>query len=144
MRKELYERLIDELQKVEGIEHVDLWNSNVEFIEQESPWPRPAVFIEFPSIHWTPIARGKEYRATDAMVRLHVVVDWQGSASANSKDREECLAVFDLCESIHRQLMGLQGETFQRLDLIQSDTTHNHEDIAEYIETYEVVGFKRL
>lgn len=29
------------------VKHIDLWNQNVAFIEEESPWPRPAVFIEF-------------------------------------------------------------------------------------------------
>lgn len=33
-----------------AIEHVDLWNHNVEFIEQETAWERPAVFIEFQPI----------------------------------------------------------------------------------------------
>ena len=66
MRKELYEKLCEQLSKLyvtpdgsygvieEGatvpdgwwraIRHVDLWNHNVEFLEQEDQWERPAVF----------------------------------------------------------------------------------------------------
>ena len=40
MRKELYKLLCDRLQAVSGgaIKHIDLWNHNVEFIEQEELW----------------------------------------------------------------------------------------------------------
>ena len=34
-----------------AIKHIDLWNHNVEFLDQEVPWNRPAVFIEF--VPWT-------------------------------------------------------------------------------------------
>ena len=47
MRKELYKALCERLKTVDNVKHIDLWNNNVEFIEQESAWQRPAVFIEF-------------------------------------------------------------------------------------------------
>ena len=40
-----------------------LWNHNVEFIEQEENWERPAVFVEFCPIRWNAIVDGVEYRA---------------------------------------------------------------------------------
>ena len=42
MRKELYNMLCKELKEVGGglIKHIDLWNHNVEFIEQEENWER--------------------------------------------------------------------------------------------------------
>ena len=47
MRKELYNLLCRELGAIAEIKHIDLWNRNVEFIEQEEGWERPAVFVEF-------------------------------------------------------------------------------------------------
>ena len=40
MRKELYNMLRERLKEVGGgvIKHIDLWNHNVEFIEQEDGW----------------------------------------------------------------------------------------------------------
>ncbi len=58
-----------------AIKHIDLWNQNVEFIEQDTVWNRPAVFIEFEPISWKSIVPGVEYRA-EARVRLHIVTDW--------------------------------------------------------------------
>ena len=55
MRKELYRLLCSELKAIDLIKHIDLWNHNVEFIEQEENWERPAVFVEFCPIQWNAI-----------------------------------------------------------------------------------------
>ena len=53
----------DSVEKERAIKHIDLWNHNVEFIEQEAAWERPAVFIEFVPFKWKAIVPGIEYRA---------------------------------------------------------------------------------
>ena len=145
MRKELYQMLCDRLSAVGGgaIRHIDLWNHNVEFIEQEDGWARPAVFVEFRPISWNAIVPGVEYRAEPEVV-LHVVTDWAGSVSAGSALREESLKVFDLLEEMHAALACMEGETFKEFDLVESETSHNHEDIVENIEVYRCVAIKSL
>ena len=143
MRKELYKALCERLKSIAEIKHIDLWNHNVEFIEQETNWERPAVFVEFCPIRWKEIAAGVEYRA-DARVNLHIVTDWEGSASVGSDFKEEALEVFDLPELIHESLVCLSGEKFFDLDLVESQTSHNHEEIVENIEVYQCVAVKRL
>lgn len=145
MRKELYNLLCKELKAVgEGaIKHIDLWNHNVEFIEQEANWARPAVFVEFCPIRWNAIVAGVEYRA-EPEVKLHIVTDWRGSSSGDSPFREEALEVFDLPELIHERLSCLEGETFKVFDLVESQTNHDHEEIVETIEVYSCVAIKRL
>lgn len=165
MRKELYQAICDRLGRLykmpdgsacelmdglevpEGAErlvpHIDLWNHNVEFIEQEENWARPAVFVEFCPIRWKPIVPGVEYRA-EPFVNLHVVTDWVGAASEGSDFKEEALEVFDLPELIHEKLTCLEGDTFMEFDLAESRTNHNHEDIVEHIEVYQCAAFKRL
>ena len=55
MRKELYAAIVAKLkQDVPEVGHIDLWNHNVEFIEQEEVWSRPAVFVEIGTISWSP------------------------------------------------------------------------------------------
>ena len=145
MRKELYNALCERLKAVGdgAIKHIDLWNHNVEFIEQEETWARPAVFVEFCPIEWKPIARGVEYRA-DPLVKLHVVTDWDGAAAEGSEFKETALNVFDLSEKIHKAVCCMGGETFQRFDLITTETNHNHEEIIENIEVYQCVAFRKL
>lgn len=145
MRKELYNMLCEKLKEVNNgaIKHIDLWNHNVQFIEQEEQWERPAVFVEFVPIQWKAIVPGVEYRA-EATVNLHVVTDWQGSSAADSEFREASLEVFDLLESIHAALTCMEGDTFKEFDLIGSTTNHNHEEIIENVESYQCVAIKRL
>ena len=143
MRKELYNLLCGELGAIAEIKHIDLWNRNVEFIEQEEGWARPAVFVEFGPIQWKPIVNGVEYRA-EPQITLHIVTDWAGASSEGSPFREDALEVFDLPDKIHRRLANLEGETFGELDLAQSITNHDHEDIVETIEVYQYVAIKRL
>lgn len=143
MRKELYDVLCRELGSISEIKHIDLWNRNVEFIEQEESWERPAVFVEFGQIDWTAIVNGVEYRAEPELT-LHIVTDWAGDASAGSVCRDDALAVFDLPDKIHSRLANLEGESFGELDLVHSMTNHDHEDIVESIEVYRYVAMKHL
>lgn len=122
------------------IRHIDLWNRNVEFIEEETPWPRPAVFIEICPIRWKAIVAGREYRA-EAQLKLHIVTDW---ADAVSDESGGAISMLDLPEHIHDALAGLEGESFMELSLAESDTNHNHEDIVENIEVYEYTAIKSV
>lgn len=128
MRKELYnaikERIMSEVQEVA---HIDLWNHNVEFIEQEDNWERPAVFVEIAAINCAPF-QGRGHRGK-GLVRLHIVTDW----TEGGQD-----VAWDLSYKIHSTLEGLSGERFNGMTLVAIDTNHNHEDILESIDSYEV------
>lgn len=143
MRKEIYKMLCERLGNIPEIKYIDLWNHNVEFIEQEDNWERPAVFVELCPINWEATVVGMRY-VTEAKVNLHVVTDWVGSSAANSDQREESLTVFDLLEKIHTALADVNGEHFREFDISNSTTNHNHEDILENIETYSYVGCREL
>ena len=143
MRKEIYKMLCERLGNIPEIKYIDLWNHNVEFIEQEDNWERPAVFVELCPINWEATVAGMRY-VTEAKVNLHVVTDWLGSSAANSDQREESLTVFDLLEKIHTALADVDGEHFREFDISNSTTNHNHEDILENIETYSYEGYREL
>ncbi|MCH5235530.1 MAG: hypothetical protein J1E16_09560 [Muribaculaceae bacterium] len=135
MRKEVYEKIREKLLEIgeNEIAHIDMWNRNVEFIEQETAWARPAVFIEFEPVQWVSIVSGIQYRA-EAKVRLHIVTDWD----TQNTD------VFELPEKIHSALAGLEGESFTDFTLLESHTNHNHEEIVESIEVYSFMVFLNL
>ncbi len=159
MRKELYNKLkarlhalcvnaageyeiapaeMDDDVVTRAIKHIDLWNQNVEFIEQETAWARPAVFIEFEPIRWISIVPSVEYRA-EARVRLHIVTDW---TAMTGDETDGAGKFFELLDKIHDVLAGLEGENFKDFTLEESHTNHNHEEIVESIEVYSFVAFK--
>ncbi len=139
MRKELYKALCERLKTVgEGkIKHIDLWNRNVEYIEQEDNWPRPAVFVEFGPIEWQPFTGRAALRGT-CRLKLHIVTDWSGSAADGSPHQDELLEVFDYSADIQRALEGMQGQTYSALTLKETHTNHDHDEIVESIEVYEL------
>lgn len=125
------------------VKHIDLWNQNVEFIEEEMAWERPAVFVEFNPIRWREVMQGVEYRA-ETSINLHIVSDWGGGTYDGCELKEESLNVFDLSDQIHAALCGLTGERFADFDIIETKTNHNHEEIVEHIDVYKFVAIKRL
>lgn len=159
MRKELYKAIADRLfliasdgsmidpeaeeQPERLIKYVDLWNHNVESIDEEQPWERPAVFVEFTPIVWDVVKPGREYRCKP-VVNLHVVTDWGGDASSAAGLQEDALDVLEFSEIIHRALQGLEGESFGRFELVETHTNHNHDELVESVEVYRCVGERKL
>lgn len=135
MRTEMYKALKERLLSIDEIKHVDLWNRNVEFIEEDTIWERPAVFVEFRPIQWNVLKEGKEYRADGTLV-LHVVTDWTGD--------ENDIDALDMSEKIQTALYGLEGDTFGRLILTESDTNHDHEQIVDNVEVYSYKAERKL
>lgn len=133
MRNELYSAIAETLRSMEEIGHVDLWNKNVEYIEQEA-WSRPAVFIEIEPISWS--ATTSMHYVGRCRVRLHVVTDWSEEADS--------IRAWDLSEKIQRALRDIKAQNITSLALRESHTNHNHEDIMESIEVYEVRGVRRM
>jgi hypothetical protein len=156
MRTELYKAIGDRLLNLTGlddesvraisddkgkpiIKHVDLWNRNVEFIEEDDPFPMPAVFVEFGEILWTPFktGSGEGYRG-NCEVRLHIVTRYQGSSAHGSKHMKDALDDIELSPRIQRALTGLRGETYDNFRIVATHTNHDHEEIVEAIDIYSV------
>lgn len=128
-RKELYNAIEARIREsVPDVKHIALWNHNVEFIEDEQAWERPAVFVEFGPIDWR-LLTDKSYRGTGKL-RLHVVTDWS--------DEEP----FFLTDIIAEAVDGLNGETFNGMALLATYTNHNHEELVESIEEFAVRYFR--
>ena len=126
MRKELYTAIKTAMEKIEAVKHVDLWNHNVEFIEQEDSWARPAVFVELGPIAWQPYVGGG-YRG-ESSVRLHFVTDdWLEGGQE---------AAWALIAQIRTAMDGVESDSFHGLRL--TETITNHEDILESIEVFSV------
>lgn len=110
--------------------HFDMWNHNVEFIEQETPWDTPAVFVQFQDIHYTQLPGG--LRESNVVVHLHIVnadtFSYLGQSEAESR--------FDLCELPYRILQYHKNETFTAMQHIGSQTNDDHAEMVESIESF--------
>jgi hypothetical protein len=137
MRKAIYLAVIEQLKRdIPEIMYYDLWNQNIEFIQEETAWDRPAVFIEFLPIEWRTAGAG--IQQADIVFHLHVATDWNAPAHDGSTYQDEALQVFDLLDRIHRSLYNMRGEGYNSCKRLKSSTNHNHEEIMENIETYGI------
>lgn len=152
MRHFLYITLIDRLSRLTGeagepvIRTFDLWNEQIEYIEQEETFAVPAIFIEFRPLEWTTLG-GSTQRA-EATIRLHIVTQWNGSARQGSFCQRQSLERFDLLDRIDHHLFNLQADNgnvsvnaFRRA---ASSTNHNHEELVEDISDYTCMVVEKI
>lgn len=146
MRTKIYLAIIEKLKTITGtdgspvIKYFDLWNQNVDFIDQDAPWPRPAIFVEFGHIDWKNLSQG--IQQADVPIILHIVTDWKGGTEDGNAYQATNLSDLDLLDTINGSLTNFSKDfddgLFRAIQRISSDTNHNHEEIVENIETYSV------
>ena len=120
--QETWETLSDALSRLDEVKHVDLWNRNVEYMDEDAAWARPAVFVEFGHITWTCTKEDSFYRGYGT-VRLHIVTDWQNGGQAGA---------WEVVDAVRRCVNDLNLP----MACSGSDVNHDHEEILETIEEY--------
>lgn len=127
--------------------HCDLWNRQVEFVEQETPFQTPAVFVEFEPVQWR--TDGRHVQDASLTIRLHIVTPWHANTASdilNPDVRATALAYLDIPTVLFRQLHGQHGNLedgdtllghFNALTRTASTVNHDHERFVDSIETYQ-------
>lgn len=142
MRKQLYLSIIERLKEIKNmkgeslIRRFDLWNEQVIFLEQEEAFELPAAFIEFLPVRWRQLNDGTQEAAMQ--FRIHIVTEFKGSSADGSVYQKDALEVFDLLDQVNANLSGMKGENFRGMFRIESSTNHNHEEVIESLETFQV------
>ncbi|MDR0937977.1 MAG: hypothetical protein LBN29_01290 [Mediterranea sp.] len=152
MRRLLYLSLIERLKTLTDdngqpvIKTFDLWNEQVEFIEQEEIFAMPAVFIEMQPLKWATL--GGDSQQADATVRLHILTPWDGSSRDGSQFQEQTLARFDLLDRIDRCLFNLTADDGQaQIYMFRRSgtaTNHNHGEVVEDISDHSFRVTQRI
>jgi len=117
MRKQLYLAIISQLKLIQlndqgkyitattldnkksSIKHFDIWNNNLQYIEETPPFDCPAVFLQFQPITWE--ARSKGVRGADVSVTLHVVTANRAPSAKELNHETKALEFFDLLDAIN-------------------------------------------
>ena len=95
-RQELYAALVGQLKNIPEVKHVDLWNENVVYADQDEPWQRPAVFIELGVIDWSENAPIEAWQLTDKI--------WQALEGIRSKSFDGYYPRQTLSNGSHEEL----------------------------------------
>lgn len=120
--------------KVPEVQHVDLYNENVEYVDEECPWERPAVFIEFGDIEWRPFTGTKLSQRGEGEMRLHIVTDWAEGGFE---------AAYLLTNKVLEALVGSGADT-EVYTVLCPHTTMTCRSHGELMENIEVMQVKYL
>lgn len=127
-RKEIYKD-IRRIALGEGAEgepmfsSVAWWNKNIEFLEEDTPFDFPALFVEFGTVEYAPQKSGdRDMGQCDVL--LHVVVD------GHESDLFGFIDSLDRCE---RLISALRASPWY-LRRLQSVSNHDHGEIIEFLE----------
>lgn len=141
MRKQLYLAVVEQLKTITGthqINHFDIWNNNLMYIEESEAFLTPAVFIEFEPISWRHNLQG--VREAEVRFNLHVITIRNMPTSNELEYSTESLAFFDLLEAINKCLHGLKQVSdtgvIDALTSVSSTTDNDFDELRHDIESY--------
>lgn len=125
--------------KVPEIAHFGLWNQESETPEEEVPFERPALFIEFGDIEWGRYTKEKDGIGSkgEGAIRLHLVTDWQ--------DETDYIVPFTIGEKLNRELVRIPSSShYSVLYPSLTLTNHNHTNLLESVEEYGVRFYRTI
>lgn len=120
--KTLYQDIRTQLENATSVNHVRLWNNQMQLLEkgEQIPFQLPACFIDFPTIEWTQMGKDVQ-QAEKLLVRLYIVFE-----SFTTSENEEDLAVFDLRQEVYLAIQQLKTTKGARLVRVAEQADPNH------------------
>ncbi len=143
MRKQLYLDIKNKIKAIKDdndlqlIKHFDIWNQQVDFLEAETPFEYPAVFIEFEPIQWQ--TQANRVQQAELLVKIHIVTRWFAQTADYSPTEDISLNYLDIPDKIFIAIQGTATTNSGGLMRISSIVNHNHGDILDSIEVYKTL-----
>jgi len=107
---EIYLELAQKLSNINGIEWVDLWNNQVTNLDQEHPFPAPAVFLAFRSNNAKDL--GEKMQDVTLMVDIFLFYETFADSYHGAFNQEDALRFLSLQKEINKILHASQGNHY--------------------------------
>lgn len=112
--KELYKELGDLIsQNIESVKWVDLWNSQVYNLENEHPFPAPAIFLAFRSNNMTD--GGAKMQNVNMQVDVFVFYETFLDTFKGAYNQDEALEFLDILDQVNKILHGSNGTNYSSM-----------------------------
>lgn len=117
--------------------HFDLWNQNVEFIEEETPFETPAIFVEFLPIDWKTM--GRQQQDANLTVRFHIVTEWQAQTAQYTPEdlRNRALRYLMIPSILVHAMQGFCTPFTNGLMRTKTVPNHDHDRYVDSVEEFE-------
>ena len=127
----LYESLQDHIYNVmPEIKWIDLWNNQLNNLDQEDPIPFPAAFIEFTPIAWTRMIGCKK---AELIIRIHLVQESYASSYKGSATQSQALEILDNSDILDTLLEDYSGQNCTPMIGSNMEIDVNHDMLIDTI-----------
>lgn len=152
MRKNLFIALVERLQLIQkhsngnyfiaqqpdaanaAIQHFDLWDLNLDYLDEEQPFGVPACFIEFLPISWR--LQGQRLRDATITFKLHIITRRNAPTRNTSAYWQHSISYLDLLDAINLCLHGYKQQNIGAITATSSEMTTGNDDLMHSIETF--------
>lgn len=116
--QELYLELAQMItDKLPAVQWVDLWHNQVNFLEDEHPFPAPAVFMQFFLNQTNDL--GELLQEAQLQVDFYLFYETFADTDYTSHNREEALEFLSTLDSLQTLFHGVDGEVFQNMKRVR-------------------------
>ena len=147
VKLDIFNDIVTEINKISEVETVELWNSQLENLTEETAFNFPAVFIEFAEIPWTttnqqPSALGtqgnvtKEQKGDGTLITLHI---------AFSQLEDETVSfplISPIIDKVYFAIQGLTGEFYKPLLRVAERQDTDHERVIDWQMDFSALIFQ--
>jgi hypothetical protein len=103
--------------------HSDLWNEQLKYLEEETPFPTPAVFIELLPNSWA--QKNNTEQEADLRINFHIL----------HTSPMECI---QLCDYLNYALARFRTPDTARPVRENSTPDHDHGQLCDFVEQYRI------
>lgn len=111
--KNLYNELAGILSGIESVQWIDLWNSQVYSLDQQQPFPAPAVFLAFRSNNITDLS--DKVQKVTMQVDVFLFYETFAETYSGSYNKIEALNFLDTIDAINNLLHGSSGTEYSSM-----------------------------
>ncbi|MEN5434108.1 hypothetical protein ABE545_10735 [Sphingobacterium faecium] len=111
---ELYKELADKLTlNVPNLRWVDLWNSQVYHMEEEHPFPAPAIFLAFRSNSMQD--QGNKVQKVTMQVDVFIYYETFLDTFRGAYNQSDALAFLNMMDHVNQLLHGSSGQSYSSM-----------------------------
>lgn len=111
--KQLYVEMAAKISAIDAVRWIDLWNSQVYNLEQQHPFPAPAVFLAFRANNMADM--GDKVQNVKMQVDVFLFYETFADTYNGSYNQADALAFLDIIDELNKMLHGSSGTQYSSM-----------------------------
>lgn len=111
------------------LQHIDLYNSEPEYLKEELAFDFPVLLIDFSETTWKNQGRNQKVQVGKGLLRLILGQVFYSDSYHNSINQDEKLQRFNLLQAVYKAFHCLTGTHFKNLFRSKTEMDNNHSNV---------------